>query len=122
MLPDRPSLGSVAPAVAELVRSGRIRVLDIVVLDRGLDGGLDVLEVGDIEDLVTLSMLEGDVGLLSENDLALASRGAAGRGGARRRGRGPLGEALDRCSRSPASASPCSAEAAVEDVGDDPGG
>ena len=46
------------------------RALDIVVLDRGPDGGLDVLEVG-IEDLVTLSMLE-DVGLLSENDLALA--------------------------------------------------
>lgn len=130
VLPDRPSLGSVAPAVAELVRSGRIRVLDIVVLDRGPDGGLDVLEVGDVEDLVTLSMLEGDVGLLSENDLALASRAvrpgevglvvvaedrwatqlstAARRAG----GRIVAGERIP----------VLRVEAAVEDVGDDPGG
>ena len=74
VLPHRASLGSVAPAVADLVRSGRIRVLDIVVLDRGPDGGLDVIEIGDVEDLVALSALDGDVGLLSENDLALASR------------------------------------------------
>ena len=74
VLPDRASLGSVAPAVADLVRSARIRVLDIVVLDRRSDGGLDVLEVGDIEHLVALSELDGEVGLLSENDLALASR------------------------------------------------
>jgi Family of unknown function (DUF6325) len=74
VLPDRASLAGVAPAVADLVRSGRIRVLDIVVLDRRSDGGLDVLEVGDVEHLVALSALDGDVGLLSENDLALASR------------------------------------------------
>ncbi len=74
VLPQRAALGTVVPAVADLVRSGRIRVLDIVVLDRGPDGGLDVLEVGDVEDLVALSTLDGDVGLLSENDLALASR------------------------------------------------
>jgi hypothetical protein len=74
VLPRRAALGTVGPAVADLVRSGRIRVLDIVVLDRRPDGGLDVLEVGDVEDLVALSQLEGDVGLLSENDLALASR------------------------------------------------
>ena len=73
-LPDRASLGRVGPAVAELVRSGHIRVLDIVVLDRGPDGRLDVLEIGDVEDLVSLSAMDGDVGLLSENDLALASR------------------------------------------------
>ena len=73
VLPDRASLGGVAPAVAELVRSGRIRVLDIVVLDRGGDGGLDILELGDVDDLVALSAVDGDVGLLSENDLALAS-------------------------------------------------
>lgn len=73
VLPDRSSLGGVAPAVAELVRSGRIRLLDIVVLDRGPDGGLDILELGDVDDLVALSALDGDVGLLSENDLALAS-------------------------------------------------
>ena len=110
------------------MRSGRIRVLDIVVLDRGSDGGLDVLEVGDIEDLVTLSTLEGDVGLLSENDLALGlARVRPGEVGlvvvAEDRWAKQLSTAARRrAASSPASAYPCSAEAAVEDVGDDPGG
>ena len=46
----------------------------VVLPHRGPDGGLDVIEIGDVEDLVALSALDGDVGLLSENDLALASR------------------------------------------------
>lgn len=74
VVPDRPSLGGVVPALADLVRSERIRVLDLVVLARAPDGGLDVLELGDVDDLAALSPLEGDLGLLSENDLRLASQ------------------------------------------------
>ena len=38
VLPDRGSLAGVVPAVTDMVASQRIRVLDIVVLDRGADG------------------------------------------------------------------------------------
>jgi Family of unknown function (DUF6325) len=73
VLPDRAALGGVVPAVTEMVRSRRIRVLDLVVLARGADGALDVVEVGEAGDLAALQELEGDTGLLSENDLRLAA-------------------------------------------------
>jgi len=73
VLPDRAALGGVVPAVTEMVRSQRIRVLDLVVLARGPDGALEVAEVGDADDLAALRELEGDTGLLSENDLRLAA-------------------------------------------------
>ena len=73
VLPDRAALGGVVPAVTEMVRSRRIRVLDLVVLARGADGALDVVEVSEAGDLAALHELEGDTGLLSENDLRLAA-------------------------------------------------
>jgi hypothetical protein len=72
VFPDRRSLGSVVPALREMVESARIRVLDIVVLDRDGDGRLDVVEITDLESLAPLAELDGDIGLLSENDLHLA--------------------------------------------------
>ncbi len=74
VLPDRASLAGVVPAVTDLVQSQRIRVLDLVVLERSPDGGLEVVELGDVDDPVALSAFDGEVGMLSENDLALASR------------------------------------------------
>jgi Family of unknown function (DUF6325) len=73
VLPDRAALEGVVPAVTDMVRSQRIRVLDLVLLARGPDGALEVAEVGEAEDLAALRELEGDTGLLSENDLRLAS-------------------------------------------------
>jgi hypothetical protein len=73
-LPDLGALGSVVSALTDLVRAEQIRVLDVVVLSRDLDGALDVLEVADLDDLAPLRHLAGDLGLLSENDLQLASR------------------------------------------------
>jgi Family of unknown function (DUF6325) len=72
--PDREALRSVVPALTEMVRAERIRVLDIVVLVRAPDGLLDLLEIGDVEALTPLGEIEGDLGLLSENDLRLAAR------------------------------------------------
>src|SRR4029450_10266759 len=73
VLPDRAALGGVVPAVTEMVRSRRIRVLDLVGLARGGGGAVDVVEVGEAGDLAALQELEGDTGLLSENDLRLAA-------------------------------------------------
>ncbi len=73
-LPHLASLGSLVPALTDLVRAEQIRVLDVVVLARGRDGALDVLEVADLDHLAPLLDLADDLGLLSENDLRLASR------------------------------------------------
>jgi len=73
VLPDRASLGGVVPALADMVQGGRIRVLDLVVLVRGRDGGLEVLEVGEVADLGALRAAPGELGVLSENDLRLVS-------------------------------------------------
>ena len=74
VFPDRSALGSVVPAVHELVTSDRIRVLDIVVVDRHPDGLLDILELDDVDALAPLAAIDGDLGLLSENDIQLAAR------------------------------------------------
>jgi hypothetical protein len=73
-LPDLGALGTVVPALTDLARAEQIRVLDAVVLARGRDGAVAVLEVADVDDLAPLRDLAGDLGLLSENDLRLASR------------------------------------------------
>ena len=71
--PDRAALGSVVPALTDIVRSEHIRVLDIAVLARAADGALEMLEVGDVDALAGLGALDVDLGLLSENDLRLAA-------------------------------------------------
>jgi hypothetical protein len=73
--PDRSTLGSIVPALQDLVASQRIRVLDIVVVDRRADGWLDVLELADVDALAPLADLDGDLGLLSDNDVRLAAAG-----------------------------------------------
>jgi hypothetical protein len=72
--PDRAALDAVVPALANLVRSERIRVLDIVVLVRDPDGGVEVVEAAEVGSLAPVVALEGSVGLMSENDLHLASQ------------------------------------------------
>ena len=74
VVPDTASLVTIVPALTDLVRSQRIRVLDLVVLERRPDAGLDVLELDDLDGLVALAELHGEVGMLSENDVRLASR------------------------------------------------
>jgi hypothetical protein len=74
VFPDRAALGSVGPALDDMVRSARIRVLDVVVLAREADGRLDVVEGSEVEALSAVADPAGEVGVLSENDLRLAAR------------------------------------------------
>src|SRR5262245_66262589 len=67
VLPDRAALGGVVPAVTEMVRSQRIRVLELVVLARGPDGAPGGAAAGEAEDLAALRELEGATGLPSEH-------------------------------------------------------
>jgi CBS domain-containing protein len=72
--PDVDSLATVAEALAGLVKAGTIQVLDLVVVTRGDDSTIGVLELEAVDSLAALREVEGELGgLLSEHDLELAS-------------------------------------------------
>ena len=73
-VPDRDSLSHVVPALAELVGSAVIRILDVAVVARELDGAIDILEIEAVNSMSGLEAVEGEFGsLLTEHDLRLAS-------------------------------------------------
>jgi hypothetical protein len=72
--PDQDALATVVPALAELVETGKIRILDLVVLVRDREDAVTVLEFEAVESLAALRHVEGELGgMLSDNDIALAS-------------------------------------------------
>lgn len=73
-VPDLDGLGALAPALAELVQRGAIRILDLVVVVKDEDGSITPLELDAVESMAAIKGLEGDVGgMLSERDIGLAS-------------------------------------------------
>jgi hypothetical protein len=73
-VPQEDSLASVVPALAELVGSASIRILDLVVVSRDDDGAVTVREFEAVESIAALAEVEGEVGgMLSERDVALAA-------------------------------------------------
>lgn len=71
---DVDSLASVAPAVADLVESAAIRILDLVVVAREADGTVVILEPDVLASLESLAEMEGEVGgLLSDHDIELVA-------------------------------------------------
>lgn len=72
--------GSVAAVVAEAVASGAVRLLDAVIVSRGEDGDVRVIDVDDGDAVREVLGLETDVpGLLGEEDiLAIAEEVPAG--------------------------------------------
>jgi hypothetical protein len=74
VVPETTSLSSVAAAVAELVETAAIRILDLVVVTRRRsDHEVHVLESEAAESLPEMSVTRELGGLLSENDIALAA-------------------------------------------------
>ncbi|MGY1631965.1 DUF6325 family protein [Geodermatophilus sp. SYSU D01186] len=69
--------GEIAPALAELVDRGTVRVLDLLLIRKDDDGTLDFFELGDVDesDVGALRAYEGELAmLLSEQDvLAVAA-------------------------------------------------
>jgi hypothetical protein len=73
-VPDLFSAVAVAAALKQLVESRQIRILDIVGVDTGAGGRVTVVEPELLSGLGALDNVEGEVGgLLSEDDIALAS-------------------------------------------------
>ena len=62
--------GEMAAALASLVDSGTIRILDLMILTKGDDGAIDAFEIDDFEGLDELRALETDfANLLAEEDV-----------------------------------------------------
>lgn len=73
-VPDLDSLAGVAPALAALVETGQIRILDLVTVVRDGDRSVSVRELESVESIAALRDVDGEVGgMLSEHDIALAS-------------------------------------------------
>jgi uncharacterized protein DUF6325 len=65
--------GEIAPAVADLVDRGVVRVLDLVMVRKDDDGSVEAYEIADLNDseIGQLRMYEAQLAmLLSENDVA----------------------------------------------------
>lgn len=68
--------GEIIPALEQLVRSGTIRVLDLVLIRKGEDGSLDFSELSEVDEseLGVLRAYETELAwLLSEDDVALVA-------------------------------------------------
>jgi hypothetical protein len=62
--------GEMAKELIALIDKGTIRVIDLIVLAKNVDGSIDAMELEDIEDLGELRRLEAELAeLLAEEDL-----------------------------------------------------
>lgn len=68
--------GRIAPALADLVERGLVRVLDLLVLKKDADGSIEVLELGDLDDDEIGGLRAFETGLamlVSEDDVVAAA-------------------------------------------------
>ena len=54
--------GEIAPALAELIEDGTIRILDLVFIAKDADGNIAAVEFDEHEALFVLAELEGEIG------------------------------------------------------------
>jgi uncharacterized membrane protein len=65
--------GEIVPALAELVDSGTVQILDLLIISKNEEGDVLSLEVGEMEDGGVFDDLDGEVmGLLSDEDIQIA--------------------------------------------------
>jgi hypothetical protein len=66
--------GEIAPALADLIDSGTIRILDLVFIAKDADGNHLAVEFDEHEALSAFGSLDGDVGgLISHDDIEYAA-------------------------------------------------
>ncbi len=72
--PGNQFTGEIAPALADLVDSGLVRILDLVFVIKDADGNVASFEYDEREDLAALADIDGSAdGVLSEEDLELVA-------------------------------------------------
>jgi uncharacterized membrane protein len=70
--PDNQFTGEIVPALAELVESGLVRVIDLVFVTKDADGNVVGIELSDVEDKVSSAFqphVEDPSGLLADEDI-----------------------------------------------------
>ena len=94
-VPDLGALASLVPALVELVGTAKIRILDLVALEKDADGAVAALELDAVDSMSVLRNVDRDVGgMLSQHDIELASLCAPARDRGHRAGhRGSMGGA-----------------------------
>jgi hypothetical protein len=67
--------GRIAPALADLVATGTVRIIDLVFVMKDTDGAISVIEYDDLEGEATVfASLDGDASeLISDDDIAEAA-------------------------------------------------
>ncbi len=74
--PGNKFSGEIVPALAELVDSGTVRILDLAFIQKDADGSVLAIEYDELEDELGYEGLNGESGgLLSDEDLAEAAEG-----------------------------------------------
>lgn len=67
--------GEIVPALADLVNSGVVAILDLLVISKSDEGDVVSLEIGEMEDGGMFDDLDGEVmGLLSAEDIETAGQ------------------------------------------------
>ena len=67
--------GEIIPALADLVDSGVVAILDLLIISKSENGDVVSLEIGEMEDGGMFDELDGDVmGLLSAEDIETAGQ------------------------------------------------
>lgn len=76
--PENNFSGEIADGLAALLDAGLIRIVDLVLVARGDDGSVVVLEVDEHEHLSAFAALDGDVGgLIGPEDIEHAAESIA---------------------------------------------
>lgn len=71
--PENQFTGEIAPALAELVEAGTIRVIDLVFVAKDADGETVAIELSDLDEATSAAIrphVEEPSGLLSDEDIA----------------------------------------------------
>jgi len=72
--PGNKFKGEIAPAIADLVERGTIRILDLAFVSKDVDGSMLALEYDELDEAAAFVDIDGDSGgLLSDEDLEMAA-------------------------------------------------
>ena len=64
----------IVPALAKLIDSGTVRIIDLVFILKDGDGNVTTFEFDQLEELAPFSTLEGEIsGLINQEDVAYAA-------------------------------------------------
>jgi hypothetical protein len=76
--PGNKFKGEVAPAIANLVESGTIHILDLTFIIKDADGSTAMFEFDELEEAAGFAGIDGEAdGLFSDEDLELAAEALA---------------------------------------------